>query len=252
MNYWRGLRSKEYLQEFLAEQIPLKRSGLGPDLFSHVCHAESEEGEKLSDEEVIGNMLGLLSAAHDTNASTLTSMAYAFAKWPEYQEQTLAEIGASENAFPTYDELKDMTVTGNVFRESLRLWGPSHSMPRGTLKDFDFNGHQVPAGTMVYISPSFTHRMPEYWKESDLFDPSRFASPREEHKAHRYLFMPFGGGAHGCIGMVLAEIQAKVFFWHLLKRFELKLVDPSAPYKLKYTPIPTAADGLRMVMEPRC
>lgn len=251
MPYWRALRSKVFLQEFLQEQIAEKRANLTDDLFSHVCHAKSEEGEMLSEPEIVGHMLGLMSAAHDTNASTLCSMAYAFAKWPEIQNAAREEILSQGVDLPSEEHLKKLVFTGNVFREALRMWGPSHTMPRGTLKDFEYQGHAIPQGTMVYISPSFGHRMPEHWKDPDTFDPSRFSAPREEHKSHRYLFMPFGGGAHGCLGLILAEMQAKVFFWQLLKRFELRLVKPDSDYKLKYTPIPEPVDGLRVVIEPR-
>ena len=56
---------------------------------------------------------------------------------------------------------------------------------------------------MVYLAPAATHRLEEFWEDPEVFDPGRFEAPREEHKAHRFLFMPYGGGPHGCLGMIL-------------------------------------------------
>ena len=92
--------------------------------------------------------------------------------------------------------------------------------------------------------------MPEHWKDPERFDPDRFAVPREEQKAHRFVYKPFGGGAHGCLGLVLAEMQAKVFFWNLLRRYRLLLEKPNAPYDLAFKPMPMPKDGLRIVLEP--
>jgi cytochrome P450 len=248
--FYRGLRSKEALWAFLMDQVAEKRATLTPDLFSHVANAQSEEGERLSDEEVVGHMLGLMSAAHDTNASAITSMLYALARWPEIQEEMRREMRALGDTPPDFDGLKALAYTGDVFRETLRLWGPSHSVPRVALEDFEFRGVAIPKGTMVIVSPSCTHRLAEHWKEPERFDPSRFAAPREEHKAHRYLFMPFGGGAHGCLGTILAEMQAKVFFWHLLRRARVTLEVPASDYAIEYAPMPMPKDGLRVRFEP--
>jgi cytochrome P450 len=248
--FYKGLQSKDALWTFMMSRVAQKRATLTPDLFSHVAHAQSEEGERLTDEEVVGHMLGLMSAAHDTNASAITSMLYALARWPEVQDKVRSEMSALGDTPPDFDALKDLPYTGNVYREALRLWGPSHSLPRVALGDFEIEGNTVPKGTLVIVSPSSTHRLPEYWKDPDRFDPSRFAEPREEHKAHKYAFMPFGGGAHVCIGMILAELQAKVIFWHLLRRFRVSLQTPGADYALKYSPIPTPKDGLCVCLEP--
>ena len=246
----RGLVAKDRLWSFLTEQLPARRATLTADLFSHVAHAESEDGERLTDDEVVGHMLGLMSAAHDTNASTMTSMVYALARHPEIQERMRAECMAYGDSAPDFDGLKTLAFSANVFREALRLWGPSHTLPRVSLERFTFAGQEIPEQTMVFVSPSCTHRLESHWKAPDTFDPDRFAAPREEHKAHRYLFMPFGGGAHGCLGIILAEMQAKVFFWHLLRRYRITLEKPGSDYDLAYAPMPMPKDGLRVVLTP--
>ena len=60
--------------------LPEKRATNTPDFFSQFCHAESDEGEKFTDQEIIDHMIFLMMAAHDTTTSTLTSMIYLLAK----------------------------------------------------------------------------------------------------------------------------------------------------------------------------
>jgi cytochrome P450 len=247
----RGLIAKQHLWTFLAEQLPVRRETLSADLFSHVAHAESELGERFTDSEVIGHMLGLMSAAHDTTASAMTSMVQALARYQDVQERMRKELLATNDIQPDFDGLKNYNFSANVFRETLRLWGPSHTLPRVSLKSFEFMGHEIPAQTMVFLSPSYTHRLKEFWTSPESFDPDRFAEPREEQKSHRYLFMPFGGGAHSCLGSLLAEIQVKVFFWHLLRRFRIIGPTSNLEYKLKYAPMPIPKDGLKITLARR-
>ena len=248
--YGRGLKAKEALWEFLETELPQRRSALTADLFSHVAHAVSEDGERLSDQEVVGHMLGFLSAAHDTNASAMTSLLYALGRFPELQEDLRAELLAAGPNPPDFEGLKTLDKTGAFYREVLRLWGPSTLMPRGTLKDFEYQGVSVSKGTMVYLAPAATHRLEEFWTNPEVFDPGRFEAPREEHKAHRFLFMPYGGGPHGCLGMVLADMQAKVFAWHLLTRFRVELSFPERPYHLDFKPMPMPKDKLPIILRP--
>jgi Cytochrome P450 len=54
----------------------------------------------------------------------------------------------------------------------MRVNPPVASIPRQAVRDFQFKGHHIPAGTRVAINVIFTHRMPEIWPEPDKFDPS--------------------------------------------------------------------------------
>lgn len=85
--------------------------------------------------------------------------------------------------------------------------------------------------------------MPEYWPDPGRFDPERFTEARREDRAHRNIWIPFGGGVHKCIGLHFAGMQVKAILHQLLYRFEWS-VDPSyeVPWRRKSLPVPT--DGL--------
>src|SRR3546814_4902419 len=99
---------------------------------------------------------------------------------------------------------------------------PVPVIPRRALRDFEFGGYRIPAGTNVGVNPSHTHRMADYWPEPEKFGPMRF-SPEGAKGRHKYAWVPFGGGAHMCLGLHFAYMQAKIFFHHVLDRKSTRL-----------------------------
>ncbi|HVN86825.1 MAG TPA: cytochrome P450, partial [Candidatus Binatia bacterium] len=200
LEFHRGLKGREFMVDYFRRLIPERRAGSGDDMFSRLCRAESEEGARFSDADVIDHMVFLMMAAHDTTTSTLTSMTYELAKHPDWQERVRAEstaLGKARLDFEDLDRLQSLTW---VMKETLRRYPPLPVIPRTTLRDFDWAGYRIPAGKMIVVSPIHTHYMPEWWDAPERFDPERFAPARAEHERHTHSWIPFGGGTHMCIG----------------------------------------------------
>ncbi|NND84984.1 MAG: cytochrome P450, partial [Acidimicrobiia bacterium] len=71
----RGLAGRRYLVDYFAERVAAKRAAPeASDMFSRLCHAEDEDGTRLTDDEVVDHMIFLLLAAHDTTTGTLSAM----------------------------------------------------------------------------------------------------------------------------------------------------------------------------------
>jgi cytochrome P450 len=104
----------------------------------------------------------------------------------------------------------------------------------------------MPAGTLVGVNPLFTHHMPEIWPDPDVFDPSRFTDEAQRGR-HRFAFVPFGGGAHMCLGLHFAYMQAKCFARHFLQNLSVSLPRGSKP-DWQMWPIPKPRDGLRVTL----
>ena len=104
-------------------------------------------------------------------------------------------------------------------KETLRRYPPLPVIPRVALRDFEWAGFRVPAGAMVVVSPIHTHHMAEWWPEPSRFDPERFTPARAEDEKHTHAWVPFGGGAHLCIGYRFAEVQVKSIMHQLLLRY---------------------------------
>jgi cytochrome P450 len=73
---------------------------------------------------------------------------------------------------------------------------------------------------------------------------------REAEKArHKYAWVPFGGGAHMCLGLHFAYMQVKVLMAQLLSRYRIELAE-GAEVDWQPWPIPKPRDGLRVVLAP--
>jgi len=108
-------------------------------------------------------------------------------------------------------------------------------------------GWQIPAGTGVGAASLILHRHRTWWTEPDRFDPDRFARERAEDKQHSHLFVPFGGGAHLCIGNHLAEVIVKAVLARPLVRHRLT-ADPRDHVVIAPVPIPKPKSALMLTL----
>ena len=247
----RGVKGRARIVAYFSEQIPIRRAKGGDDLFSQLCHATHEDGALLSEQDIVDHMSFLMMAAHDTLTSSLTSFVAALAESPQWQEKLRGEltaIGVARDAPTSFDHLEAMPLSEMAFKEAMRLRPPVPSIPRRATRDFTFGGYQFPAGTLCGVNPLFTHRMPEIWPNPDAFDPLRFTEEAQRTR-HRFAFVPFGGGAHMCLGLHFAYMQAKCFARHFLQNLQVSLPKGSAP-EWQMWPIPKPRDGLRVVLSP--
>jgi cytochrome P450 len=243
LEFERGLRGREFMIGYLRDLIDKKRSSDGGDLFTRLCHAETEEGERFADDEIIDHMIFLMMAAHDTTTSTLTSMTYELARHPAWQERVREESRALGQSELGFDDLQRLPALTWVMQETLRRYPPLPVIPRVATADFGFEGYRIPEGAMVVISPIHTHHMESWWPDPFRFDPERFAPGRAEHEQHSHCWVPFGGGPHHCLGRRFAELQVKVVMHQLVQRFRFE-VDEGYRMPVQQAPISKPMDGL--------
>ncbi|MGJ8687440.1 MAG: cytochrome P450 [Spongiibacteraceae bacterium] len=246
----KGLKGRAHLEAFINKHIASKRATESSDFFSQFCHAKDEDGNELDDAAIRDHIIFLLFAAHDTTTSTLCSIVYALAKNPEWQDILHQEYAQIEGDVLNYEDLGKLEKSALVFKEALRMYPPVPVIPRRTTKATEILGYHIPANTGVSASPLFTHYMEEYWSEPLKFDPERFSPERAEHKKHFYQWIPFGGGNHKCLGLNFAEIQVKLFLFHLLRNHTIS-VEPG--YEMQYNTIPISlpTDGLPITISAR-
>ncbi|MDG3008810.1 cytochrome P450 [Rhodococcus sp. D2-41] len=252
LRWSRGLRGRAVLEDFFHGALPGKRAaaecGDGTaDLFAQLCRAESADGHRFDDADVVNHMIFALMAAHDTTTITMTSMAYFMAKHPRWQERAREQSVALDRPVLDYADLERMDVLDMVMRESLRMCPPVPAIPRRTVADTEVFGYFLPAGTFVAVANYTNHFLPEYWPEPDRFDPERFAPDRREDRVHRYAWAPFGGGAHKCIGMYFGMLEVKSVFHQLLRRFRWTVPDDYR-WPLDVTSLPRPRDGLPVTL----
>jgi cytochrome P450 len=248
--WWRGLRARKVLEDYFYERVKDRRNAEGTDMLTVLCHAEDEDGNSFTDEDIVNHMIFLMMAAHDTSTSTTTTIAYNLAAHPEWQERCREESDRLGDGPLDIESLEKLETLELVMNESLRMVTPLPFNMRQAVRDTDLLGYYVPAGTNVMIWPGMNHWLPELWTEPDKFDPERFAEPRAEHKKHRYAFAPFGGGAHKCIGMVFGQLEVKTVVHRLLRRYRLELLRPGYQPRWDYGGMPIPMDGMPIVLRP--
>lgn len=239
----RGLESRRLLERYFREQIPVKRAGDGDDLFSVLCHAESEDGERFSDDDVVNHMIFTMMAAHDTSTITLAMMGYYLAKHPEWQDRLREESRALDTPAIGYDHVDQLPAMDLVFRETLRMNAPVGMVARQALEDTEIDGHYIPAGTRMMLGIYPTQRMEPWWSDPDRFDPERFTPERAEDQSHKYAWTPFGGNVHKCIGMHFGSMEVKAIMHQLLLRNSLHVAPDYEPV-IDYGTGPFPGDGL--------
>lgn len=254
----RGIKGRDTMSNFIFDNIGRKRSSPGRDLLSQLCHLRDEDGQQFSDEDIRDHIIFLLFAAHDTTTSAMSSVLYSIATHTEWQENIYEEIaridlckqdGGGTNCI-NHDDLDTMEKTSLVIKESLRMYPPLILMPRYALREFEYAGHRIPANSTVVISSLFTHYMEEYWSRPTSFDPLRFAPERAEDKKDFFQYIPFGGGAHKCLGLHFAEVQGKMFLYHFLKRYRVS-IKKGTPYRYNNVPLTFPTDGLPLILQQR-
>ena len=244
----KGVRARAYLVDFFEREIPARRTGDGQDFFSQFCRATDDDGAPLTALAIADHMNFLMMAAHDTITSSATSLVMLLARNPEWQERLREEVAALDPAVPLTEQLDRLILTEYAFKESLRMMPPVPSIPRRALKDFSFGGYDIPAGTSVGTAITYTHRMAEYWPDPKRFDPLRF-TPEASKGRPRFAWVPFGGGAHMCIGLHFATRQMRLLIAHLLTRYRIEAAAGSGD-AWQVFPIPRPKDGLPVTFVP--
>ncbi len=245
--WWKGLRSRQVLEEFFYANIDAKRATQTPDLFSVLCHAESDEGHTFTDEDVVNHMIFVLMAAHDTSTITMTQMAYRMAKNIPWQDKARAQaFEFGENL--AYDDLGKLDVLDKIMKESLRMCPPVPAQPRMAVKDTEVQGFFIPEGTLVSVPQMANHRDAQCYTHPDTFDPGRFDADRAEDKSHRFAWTPFGGGVHKCIGLYFGQMEIKTILHHLLRGYEWT-VPSDYEVPMDYSALPVPKDKLPVALQ---
>src|SRR6201996_5723747 len=248
----RGVAGRKRIVAYFRAGIPERRAkGGGDDLFSQLCHASHENGALLSEQDIIDHMSFMMLAAHDTLTSSLSAFVGELAAHPEWQHKLrdeVAALGLPADAPTSFDDLEKLPLSEMAFKEALRMKPPVPSIPRRAVRDFTFKGFAIPAGTAVGVNPLFTHHMPEIWPEPERFDPLRFTEEAQRNR-HRFAWVPFSGGAHMCLGLHFAYMQAKCFARHFLGNLQVSL-PPGYKADWQMWPIPKPRDGLRVIVKP--
>jgi cytochrome P450 len=187
------------------------------DLISMLCHGESTKN--MDRMEYLGNLILLIVGGNDTTRNTISGSIYALNKNPD-QFRKLRE---------NHDLIPAMVS------ETIRWQTPLAYMRRTLKEDVTMRGKTMKAGEKVLMWYVSGNRDDEV-----IVDPNRYNIERERPRQH----LSFGFGIHRCVGNRLAELQLKIIWEEILKRFpKIELTgEPERVYSSfihGYTKLPT-------------
>ena len=194
-----NLASAEYFRSL----FDLRRRQPGDDLTTRLVQAQ-EKGSRLSNEELIANVILLFGAGHETTVNLIGN----------------GLLALYRNVDQLHLLRSDPALIGNAIEEILRYDSSVQLTGRVALEDAVLGGVKVAKGESVLCLLGAANRDPAVYCDPDRFDIRR----------RNIRPMSFGGGIHFCLGAQLARIESEIAIAALLSRFpDLTLDDPEHP-----------------------
>ncbi|KAL8512791.1 hypothetical protein ACS0TY_019068 [Phlomoides rotata] len=218
------------------------------DILSHLIVLSDANGKSCDEAEIADKIMGLLTAGYSTVATAITFVMKYIGLSSEIYEKVRAEqmeIAGSKKAGETleWEDISKMKYSWNVVLETLRLVPPLQGTFREVVTEFTYAGYTIPKGWKVYWTVSTTNMNPEYFKNPEKFNPSRFD---EDEAAPPFASVPFGGGPRTCPGKEYARLAILAFIHNVVNKYKWEVVDPNEKVEGDMMPEPRKGLPIRL------
>ncbi|APH72999.1 cytochrome P450 [Aquibium oceanicum] len=190
----RGNRAVSDFKAYLGELAEKRRASPGDpatDVLTRLINGN--DGELLSDTELLQNCIFILNAGHETTTNLIGNALHELTRWPE-ERRRLAEN----------PDLIDTAVD-----EFLRFQSPNQLGNRMTVEACEFHSETIEPGTRIHLAIGAANRDPRQFPDPDRLDVAR--------KPNRHL--AFAQGPHLCAGFSLARMEGRIAVSRFLGRF---------------------------------
>jgi cytochrome P450 len=188
------LEAGEAMATFITGVIDDKRRKPADDMLSVLIAAE-DEGDVLSDDELLAQVMLIYIAGHETTVNLIGN-------------GTLALLRDRAQLERWRD---DPSLDAAAIDELLRYDSPVQMSRRITLQDITLEGRNIPKGSFLGTSLAAANRDPARWGGT----AERVDVTRADAREH----VSFGGGSHYCLGAALARLEGQVAVGRLIRRF---------------------------------
>ncbi|MFI7665416.1 cytochrome P450 [Nocardia sp. NPDC049526] len=178
------------------------------DVLAMMLQARYDDGTAMTRSEIADELLTLLTAGHETTATTLSWTIERLRRHPEVLRRLVAEVDEGGSALREATLLEVQRVRPVIDSTVRKIRAESMQLGRWTL----------PEGQNVLISIRLMHDNEELFPKARAFDPDRFVGVRPG----TFSWIPFGGGARRCIGAAFATMEMNVVLRTLLRDFTLE------------------------------
>ena len=194
--------------------------------------AHDENGARLSDAEIQGNIITVLLAGEDTTAHTLSWLLYLITEHPEVQQKMQQEADAvlgAETTPPDISAVEKLNYIEAVAHETMRLKSVTPLFFMEPNRDVELAGITIPKGTFLMLVNRYGALQEENFTDAHEFKPERWLESNPTACAHnRNASTPFGAGPRFCPGRNLALLEIKMAMAMLCKNFSITRVETGA------------------------
>jgi len=181
------------LERYFLDVVEQRRADPGDDIISSLASVE-DEGTKLTDDEIVSNVILLFIAGHETTSNMIGNAMVALFRHP-----------------PQLEMLKrDSTLVPKAVAECMRYDGAVQMVVRTAFEEVVVKDVTLPAGSIVFMLIGAANRDPSVVSHPDRLDFARGANVPS---------LSFGAGIHHCLGARLALLELEVAIGSLLARF---------------------------------
>ncbi|MFD8249184.1 cytochrome P450 [Nocardia sp. NPDC059691] len=181
------------------------------DVLAMMLQARYEDGSAMSHSEIADELLTLLTAGHETTATTLSWTIERLRRHPDILRRLVAEADAGGSQLREATLLEVQRVRPVIDATFRQVRAETLQLGRWTL----------PKGQKVVASIRLMHDNEELFPNARAFDPDRFVGVRPG----TFSWIPFGGGSRRCIGAAFATMEMNVVLRTLLRDFTLEPTD---------------------------
>ncbi|KAI1103980.1 cytochrome P450 [Jackrogersella minutella] len=251
---------RNFLPDWIISRIPVKRNndiaGAAKTIRSVCRKLIREKKEKLerkelkdrdilsvalesggfTEENLVDQLMTFLAAGHETTATAMTWAVYMLCKFPEVQTRLRAEIrenlpSIGSNQEVNNNDIDRLPYLNAVIHEVLRYYAPVPMTLREAAVDTVIQGHKVPKGTAIMLSPWATNYDKKLWgPDAHEFNPDRWMPKGPDDKraasggaSSNYAFLTFLHGPRSCIGLAFAKAEFACLLATWIGRFEFAL-----------------------------
>ncbi|KAM1340304.1 hypothetical protein ACFX2H_038716 [Malus domestica] len=211
------------------------------DLMDGLMQIKDEEGNKLSDQEVVDNIVSLVVGGYASTSIASMWAIYYLAKHltvlKKLQEENMAIKKNKKGDFITNEDVSKLKYTKKVVEETIRIANIAAFIFLTAVKEAEYKGYKIPKGWKVILWLRYLHTNPENFDDPMCFNPDRWNEP-----AKPGTYEVFGGGSRICAGNMLVRIQLAILLHHLSTGYKWELINPDA--EMIYLPHPKPIDGV--------
>ena len=190
----RGNKAVKDFLSYLEGLVARRRTNPGNpdrDVLTRLIQGE-DNGERLTEKELLHNCIFLLNAGHETTTNLIGNGAHALLTQREQWQRLLS----------------DPSLLGTAVEELLRFESPLQLNNRLSTAPMQIGDVELPAGSFITLAIGSANRDPTHFDQPDRLDVGRKPNPH----------LAFGQGAHACAGMNVARLEARIAFGRLLTR----------------------------------